>query len=183
MTDKLSNGQVSLRKYLVDLFDEKINVLRQRLEQMDTALIEAKVQMESRMNGFPDQFIRKGDADVAIVEVKLRMDMLANTVGKFDAMQIVPRPEYLIQHKSLEDKLGAAQTDIAEKTELARSAIVDKTDAIKSEFSLRLEAVDAKVQAGERSISNINGKIVGTGAAVGAILAVIQIMIHVFWTK
>ncbi len=61
---------------LEQLFDEKLNVIRERLKSMDAAIILARNLLKDLMEGFPQQFVRKGDSDVAITELKSKMESI-----------------------------------------------------------------------------------------------------------
>lgn len=188
---------------LEQLFNEKLNVLRERLKGMDRAIVLAKQLMLDRMNGFPNEFVRKGDSDVAITELKSKMESVTTTLNRIDLGEMIPRNEYSIQHQALEEKIGVAQKEIAEKTELARKTIEEKTNVLKdsadSKFSAlekklqdeasmikenydgKLSKLDIKVQEGEIVRANIMGRILGTGATIFVALTLLQILLHYLW--
>ena len=188
---------------LEQLFDEKLNVIRERLKSMDAAIILARELLKDLMEGFPQQFVRKGDSDVAITELKSKMELIATTMSRIDLGEMIPRKEYSIQHQALEEKIGVAQKDIADKTELARKTIEEKTNVLKdsadSKFSAlekklqdevsmikenydgKLSKLDTKVQDGEIVRANIMGRILGTGATIFVALTLLQILLHYLW--
>ena len=165
---------------LEQLFEEKLNVLRERLKAMDEAIVLAKQLMLDRMNGFPNEFVRKGDSDVAITELKAQVSMAMSYLNKIDLSALVPKAEYNLQHKILNDKIDAAQVDIAEKTEMARRTIEEKTNSIKETSDIKFANLDKKVQDGEIVRANIMGRIMGTGATIFVALAALQIAMH-YW--
>ena len=166
---------------LEQLVDEKLNVGRERLRSMDEAIILARGLLKDLMEGFPAQYVRKGDSDVALTEMKAQVTMVMNAMNKIDLGALVPKAEYNLQHKILNDKIEAAQGDIAEKTEMARKSIEDKTTALKDNADIKFQVLDKKVQDGELVRADIMGRIIGTGATLFVALAALNILLHYLW--
>ena len=166
-----------------ELCEEKLNVIRERLKAMDAAIVLAREMVDSLMEGFPQQYVRKGDSDVALTEMKAQVSMAMVSLNKIDLTSFVPKAEYNLQHKILNDKIEAAQVDIAEKTEMARKTIEDKTGTIKENSELKIGALDKRLQDSEKVLSNMTGRILGTGAAVIVAMGVIQFIIHYYGGK
>jgi len=188
--------EISLKEHIEKIFGLKVESLRReldiRFEALAVSIEEAKRIMELKMAGFPAEFVKKGDSDVAITEMKSKVDMVAMGINKLDLLQILPRAEYTIQHKALQDrldmaandlaaKLERAATDLADRLEMARSTLDDKNTALKENLLIRFEALDKKVQEGEVVRANIMGRILGTGAAILISIAVIQLLLHYVW--
>jgi len=77
---------------LEQLFDEKLNVVRERLRSMDEAIILARGLLKDLMEGFPAQYVRKGDSDVALTEMKAQVTMVMNAMNKIDLVDCHPLP-------------------------------------------------------------------------------------------
>ena len=137
--------------------------------------------METRMNGFPDQFVRKGDSDVALTEIKFQVSMLSTITNKIDLSTLMPRSEYNIQHQQLSEKIGEAQVDIAEKTELASKTIEEKTSTIKDNSDLKFSAMERRVQEVENLRSNINGRLWALGVGGTVLIFVLEFLIKYVW--
>jgi hypothetical protein len=60
---------VSLQEHL-----EKI--INLRFDAIEKAIKEARRVMEHRMEGFPQQFVQRGETDTALTELKLKVDQL-----------------------------------------------------------------------------------------------------------
>jgi hypothetical protein len=173
---------------LKEFFETKLDIIRGRLDELDKALILAREQLEkevtmasslmlARMDGFPDQFIRKGDADVALTEIKSQVAMVMASMSKIDLAILMPRVEYNIQHQQLSEKIGAASLDIAEKTELARKSIEEKTNSIKDTTDLKFAAMEKRVQASELLKAEITGKIWTLGIVLSIGVIVLEFII------
>jgi len=148
---------VSVKEYLDGImaekfktYEEKLETIRATLGAMDKALVWAKQSVDEKMQGFPMEYVRKGDSDVAITELRAKVELVNSLVTKFDMRSVLPRGEYEIHHNDLEEKTVELRKD--------------------------LQKVDT-------TVANMNGRILGTAAAVLAGSAVIQILMHIYLGK
>lgn len=84
-----------------------------RLQAMDDALNLARENLNMRMDGFPDQYVKKGDTDVAIAQLAADLKAINETMSELKAAQL-SRREFDMQHGVVIDRIsilekGAAQ--------------------------------------------------------------------------
>ena len=125
MTDKLSNGQVSLRKYLTDLYDEKLNTIRQRMISADLALVTAREELLRRMEGFPEEYAKKAEMQstaLLVKELKDRDLKDIKTTIEYNSINKLSKTDYEFAHKMLVDKFDAVERRL-QQVELIKAEV------------------------------------------------------------
>lgn len=62
------------------------NHISSRLEDMDKAVAEARRQMETRMDGFPDQFVKRGEVSEQMSGIMTKVDLLVEFKSRAEGM-------------------------------------------------------------------------------------------------
>ena len=175
-------GYVPLQKYLEKMIDLKFKAIETTInlqfKGVEDNIVLARSLMTEKMDGFPQQFVRKGDSDVALTEIKAQVTILTNMITKIDLSLLMPRSEYNLQHQQLSEKIGLASVDIAEKTELARKSIEEKTNSIKDTSDLKFTTMEKRVQASELLKAEITGKIWSLGIVLSVGIIVLEFIIR-----
>lgn len=156
-----------LDKHLEKLFEQKLLNLSARLDELKESIAEARRIMEARMDGFPGLFVRKGDADVAITELKAKVELISIMISKTEEDRPIPRIEYSLQHRALEDKVSQNMKDYAISIEILRK-----------DTETKFEKIDEKTQELQNLRANINGRLWALGVGGAIAIVVTQFMIH-----
>jgi hypothetical protein len=72
------------REYTVPLQEHLEKLVFLKFSEVDKAINLASADMERRMNGFPDQFVKKGDADVEIAQLKSDVKVLNDIKNRME---------------------------------------------------------------------------------------------------
>lgn len=84
-----------------------------RLQAMDDALNLARENLNMRMDGFPDQYVKKGDTDVAIAQLAADLKAINETMSELKATQL-SRREFDMQHSVVADRIGVLEKSAAQ---------------------------------------------------------------------
>ena len=106
--------------------------------------------------------------------------------------------ELVEARRQMELKMSGFPTEYAKKLELEQTAglvkeLKDKDfREIKESIDLKLgiveynqrhESLDKEINRIGNDLSNIQGRIIGTGVVLGLVVIAVQVLIHVFWGK
>jgi hypothetical protein len=98
----MTNGPRRFSKYRdgVSLQEHLEKMINLRFDAVDKGIVEARRVMEARMDGFPNEFVRKGDADVKINSIENDVKTLKDLITQF-----VTRPEAELTHTNMENDI------------------------------------------------------------------------------
>jgi multidrug resistance efflux pump len=95
---------VSQKEYFEAILGAMDKAFDARIESMQMAVNLAKQDMERRMDGFPNQFVKKGETDVAITQLASDMKTLNEIKNTY-----LSRTEFDMAHTRLNDDVRSLQ--------------------------------------------------------------------------